>query len=192
MEVVLCLGLGMVLGHFAFLLGKFASAMITISLIAIYVSVGVGLKDGLIRLKSNPGLWAYLALPVLITLGSLGGGLSAVMLVRLDHRAAMAIGGGMAYYSLTAAMVTQKIGIQLGFVAFLANFLREILTFFTTPWLSRVSSLAPIALGAASTMDTTLGVMRRCLGEEYAIIAFVSGVILTLVVPFLLMLVLSL
>lgn len=189
--VVLSLAGGVGAGHFASLPGGLISKVITIALVAIYLSVGVGLKEGVAGLGANINKLAYLTVPIIIVIASVIGGMLGAVFLNLNSNVAGGIGGGVGYYSLTAAMITQKSGVEYGFIAFLTNFIREVLTFFLTPWLARLSNLAPIALGGASTMDTTLAVMKRYLGEDYAILAFISGVILTLIVPFLLMLLLS-
>lgn len=191
LSVMLFLALGITAGHFLTMRGDWVQYGITTSLIIIYISVGVGLKDGVNGIKSSPNKIAYLVIPVLILLGSMGGGLLSAVFVKMNPFVLGSIGGGVGYYSLTAAMITQKVGVEAGFIAFLANFLREVSTFFLTPWLVRISPLAPIALGGASTMDTTLAVMKRFLGEEYAILAFISGTLLTIMVPILLLFLLS-
>ncbi|MGE5416771.1 MAG: lysine exporter LysO family protein [Acidobacteriota bacterium] len=190
--VVVFLVGGILGGYFLRLDQQIISRVIDILLIAIYISVGAGLRAGLTGLKFHPGKALYLWVPVLITVGSVLGGLIAAKILGTGSFVTGAVGGGMGYYSLTAAILTQKGGAELGFVAFLANFLREVLTFFLTPVLARFSKLAPIALGGATTMDTTLAIIKRSLGEEYAILGLLSGAVLTLVVPLLLVFLLSL
>ncbi|MGE5404490.1 MAG: lysine exporter LysO family protein [Candidatus Saccharibacteria bacterium] len=190
--VVMCLVGGIFGGYSLPVKPQIISWVIDLSLIAIYVSVGAGLVAGLEGLKSQIGKARYLWVPVLITVGSVAGGLLAAKILGTGLLVTGAVGGGMGYYSLTAAILTQNGGAEPGFVAFLANFLREVLTFFLTPLLARFSRLAPIALGGATTMDTTLAVIKRSLGEEYAILGLLSGAVLTLVVPFLLVFILSL
>jgi uncharacterized membrane protein YbjE (DUF340 family) len=50
--------------------------------------------------------------------------------------------------------------------------------------------MAPIALGAATTMDVTLTVMRESLPDKYTLIAFFNGVILSFIVPLILLIIL--
>lgn len=189
--VILCLLGGIGLGAFYPLKNELLTWVINLALVAVYVSVGAGLKEGLAGLGTTPNKFAYLAVPILILTGSMLGGLAGAWLLDLKPLITAGIGGGTGYYSLAAAMITQKAGAELGFIAFMVNFFREALTFFLTPLLVRISPLAPIALGGATTMDTTLAVMKQSLGEGYVIIAFVSGAILTLAVPFMLMFLLS-
>jgi uncharacterized membrane protein YbjE (DUF340 family) len=71
-------------------------------------------------------------------------------------------------------------------VALLSNIFREVATLLTTPILVRYfGKLAGIASGGATAMDTTLPVISRYSGKEYAIIALFSGIVLTILVPFL-------
>ncbi|MEM4521378.1 MAG: LysO family transporter, partial [Candidatus Bathyarchaeia archaeon] len=43
---------------------------------------------------------------------------------------------------------------------------------------------APIAIGGATAMDTTLPIITRFCGQDSIIIALTSGFILTLIAPF--------
>jgi uncharacterized membrane protein YbjE (DUF340 family) len=44
--------------------------------------------------------------------------------------------------------------------------------------------LGPVVAGGATAMDTTLPIITRSSGNEYGIIAVFSGVVLTVLVPF--------
>jgi uncharacterized membrane protein YbjE (DUF340 family) len=64
--------------------------------------------------------------------------------------------------------------------------MREVATLLMTPVLVKYfGKLAPIAAGGATSMDTTLPVIAKFTGTEYAIIAVFSGTVLTIIVPFL-------
>jgi len=65
-------------------------------------------------------------------------------------------------------------------------------TFTTAPILARhLFKLAPISVGGATTMDTTLPIVTRFTGKEYAMICVFNGIVLTLSVPVLVPLILS-
>ncbi len=73
---------------------------------------------------------------------------------------------------------------QAGTLAFLANVFRELISFITIPWLVRYArGTAAIAIGGATTMDTTLPILARSLSPNMAIAAFINGVIVSLLVP---------
>ena len=98
----------------------------------------------------------------------------------------MAVGAGFGYYSLSSVFITQLHSQSLGVVALLSNIFREVATLLATPLLvSYFGKLAGIASGGATAMDTTLPVISRYSGQSYAIIAVFSGIVLTILVPFL-------
>ncbi len=150
----------------------------------------------------NPNAWktlkkasfAVILVPISIVVGSLvGAGLFSLLLPRISVKDAVAIGAGFGYYSLSSIIITQIKGSTLGVIALLANLSREIITLIFAPLFVRLfGKLAPIASGGATAMDTTLPMVARFSGKEYAIIAFFSGIVLTVLVPILVPFILSL
>ena len=102
-------------------------------------------------------------LPVMTILGTLAGCAAASLI--LGHRQlsdCLAIGSGFGYYSLSSIFITQYRGAELGTIALLANIFREILTLLCAPLLAKYfGKLAPISVGGATTMDTTLPIITR-------------------------------
>lgn len=137
--------------------------------------------------------WKIVLVPAIVVLGTLlGAGLVAHFLPGISWQEGMAVGAGFGYYSLSSILISQMHSDRLGVVALLANIMREMLTLLLTPLLARhLGRLAPIAAGGATAMDTTLPIISRFTGSEYAIIAVFSGLVLTVLVPFLLLLLLG-
>jgi len=116
----------------------------------------------------------------------LGVGLVSFFIPDLNVRECLAVGCGFGYYSLSSVLITQIHGETLGAIALLSNISREIVTLLATPIMARYfSKLAFIASGGATAMDTTLPVITKFVGKEYAIVAVFSGTVLTLLIPFL-------
>jgi len=144
---------------------------------------------------SDKNSWKVLAthnykiiwVPVTIVVGTLlGAALAAAILPTLTLRESLAVGAGFGYYSLSSVFITQLHSQTLGVVALLSNIFREVATLLITPILVRFfGNLAGIASGGATAMDTTLPVISRYSGKEYAIVAVFSGIVLTILVPFL-------
>jgi len=104
---------------------------------------------------------------------------------------AIAVGSGFGYYSLSSVLITEVSGETLGVIALLSNIIREIITLLFTPVFARYfGKLAPISSGGATAMDTTLPIITKYIGADYAIISVFSGVVLTILVPFLIALIL--
>ena len=126
-------------------------------------------------------------LPLLTVLGTLAGCAAVAWLLPERHLAGcLAIGSGFGYYSLSSIFITEMKGAELGTIALLANIMREIITLLCAPLLSRwFGPLAPISVGGATSMDTTLPIITRAAGEEYSVVAVFHGVAVDFSVPFL-------
>jgi len=153
-------------------------------LLLVGVDIGASPHTGrLLRQVSRQMLVA----PVVAVVGTLAGvALASILLPSIRVRDAMAVGAGFGYYSLSSILVTQLRGEALGVVTLLANILRELLTLVLAPLMARVfGSLGPVVAGGATAMDTTLPVIVKSSGLEYTMVAVWSGLVLSLLVPFL-------
>ncbi len=126
-------------------------------------------------------------IPLGVIVGTFAGtAIASLFLPDLKLKEVLAVGAGFGYYSLSSLFITQLSGETLGVIALLSNISREIFTLLATPLLVQYfGKLAGIASGGATSMDTTLPVITRYSGKEWSIISVFSGVILTLLVPFL-------
>ena len=127
-----------------------------------------------------------LLLPLFIACGSILGALVASFVIGISPAYAMAIGAGFGWYSLSGIMLTTMVGADIGTMALLSNVFREILSIMLLPFVVRYfGKVAAVAPGGATTMDTTLPFVVKYAGSEMSIIAFVSGVVLSILVVFL-------
>ena len=162
------------------------SSFIILCTLMFFVGISIGSDTN--TLKSfrsvNPRL---MMLPVMTIFGTLAGTAAASAL--LPHRHlfdCLAIGSGVGYYSLSSIFITQYKGAELGTIALLANILREILTLLCAPLLAKYfGKLAPISMGGATTMDTTLPIITRTSGQDYVIVSIFHGFCVDFSVPFL-------
>ena len=150
------------------------------------VGIGIGSDSGILSSfrKVNPRL---MLLPLMTIFGTLAGTAAAALL--LPHRHlfdCMAIGSGFGYYSLSSIFITEYRGAELGTIALLANIMREILTLLCAPLFARwFGKLAPITLGGATTMDTTLPIITRASGQDFVVVSIFHGFCVDFSVPFL-------
>ena len=132
-------------------------------------------------------LCVNIILTVMTILGTLAG--CAVVSLFLSHRSpsdCMAVGSGFGYYSLSSIFITEYKGAELGTIALLSNIMREIIALLCAPLLVKFfGKLAPISVGGATTMDTTLPIITRCSGQEFVIVSIFHGFIVDFSVPFL-------
>ena len=98
----------------------------------------------------------------------------------------LAVGSGFGYYSLSSIMISQSLGAELGTIALLSNIVRELITLLGAPLLVKMfGKLAPISAGGATTMDSTLPVIMRTLGEDFVLVSMFHGFLVDFSVPFL-------
>jgi uncharacterized membrane protein YbjE (DUF340 family) len=126
-----------------------------------------------------------LALPVVSALGSLVGVATMAHIVwGYPLRQACALGSAFGWYSLSGPLMTALAGPEVGAVAFLADVLRELTALVMIPLVVRfVGSAEAVALGGATTMDTTLPILAQTTDGEATPLAFAHGAMLALVVP---------
>lgn len=132
----------------------------------------------------NPRL---LLLPFVTIIGTL----VATFLISfvLPHRSpsdCMAVGSGFAYYSLSSIIITEARGAELGVIALMSNIIRELSALIFAPFFVRYfGKFAPISVGGATTMDTTLPVVAKYSGQEFVVISILHGLIVDFSVVFL-------
>jgi uncharacterized membrane protein YbjE (DUF340 family) len=134
--------------------------------------------------RINP---VFYLLPLSTIIGTLGGcALISFMLPERTIAEIMAVGSGFGYYSLSSIFITEYKGAELGTIALLSNIIREIIALLFAPFFVKYfGKLAPIAVGGATTMDTTLPVILKFSGKEFLVVSLFSGFVLDLSVPFL-------
>lgn len=158
------------------------------ALCALMFCVGLGIGNDPQTIRNFRSLNPKLVfLPVMTILGTLAGAYAASLVI--PHRTVpecLAVGSGFGYYSLSSIFITEYKGAELGTVALMSNIIREIITLLAAPLLVRwFGNLAPISSGGATTMDTTLPVITRYSGNEFAVVSIFHGFVVDFSVPFL-------
>lgn len=151
----------------------------------LFVGLGIGLNPEM--KKEVRSLSPRMALLPVVTI--IGSWLGALLIWTVLHRTlsdCMAINSGFAYYSLSSIFITEYRGAELGTIALLANIIREILTLLGAPLMARwFGPLAPISVGGATTMDTTLPILSQTVGQRYIALSIYHGFVVDFTVPFL-------
>ncbi|GED43522.1 lysine exporter LysO family protein [Cobetia marina] len=132
----------------------------------------------------------FIALTVMAS--SLLGGLLAAPLLALDWNQGMAMSAGFGWYSLSGILIGDQLGPILGGAAFFNDLSRELLAFLLIPMtIQRFTPLA-IGFGGATSMDFTLPVIQQTGGVACVPVAVVSGFLLSLASPPMILFLLSL
>ncbi|MFY0992047.1 lysine exporter LysO family protein [Halomonas sp. C05BenzN] len=133
-----------------------------------------------------------LAIATVLALTSLAGGLLVAPLLGMAWNQGLAMAAGFGWYSLSAILIGDQLGPLLGGVAFFHDLTRELLAFVLIPLVIRRHAALAIGYGGATSMDFTLPVIQQHGGVACVPIAVVSGFILSLLSPPLILFFLSL
>jgi uncharacterized membrane protein YbjE (DUF340 family) len=119
---------------------------------------------------------------VIIVSSMVGGVLSAVVL-DIDLFKALAMASGFGWYSLAGILMGDAFGPVYGGASFMIELLRELVALVLIPMLIRTKPCTSIGYAGATAMDFTLPVIQTTGGVRCVPIAIVSGFILSLLVP---------
>lgn len=156
------------------------------------VGVGVGADSRALQALKSFNLRIFLV-PLTTIIGTaIGVSFIYLIIPGLSFKDVHAVGAGYGYYSLSSIIITETYSKSLGVVALLANVMREIITLLAAPLMAiYFGKIAPICSGGATSMDTTLPIITKASGKEYAIISLFHGIVLTILVPIIVSLILS-
>jgi len=165
------------------LLNEASSVMLLLLLFCVGIDMGRN-KEAFFQIKRMG--FRILLIPASVVVGSLLGGAVGALIMQTSLREGLAITAGLGWYSLSGLLLTEAGNPIAGTVSFLANIFREILTFVVVPVVAvRLNYASAIAPGGATSMDTTLGIISKHTDGQTAVLAFVNGVVCTLIVPLL-------
>ncbi len=187
-KILLVLAVGVLSGLFIIPDSLYNSTgiLLDVGLCILLFSVGVDIgsnKDIFKNLK-NVG-FKLLIVPAATVLGSLFGGILCSILFKMNLFGSLAVASGFTWYTLSAIIIT-PVSAELGTIAFLTNVFREIIAFISIPFIAKhIGYLETIAVGGAISMDTGLPIITRNTSQEVVIISFISGIIISLMVPIL-------
>ena len=163
-----------------------------IILLALLFLIGIQLRNSGLSLRqillNKHGI---IIAGVILSTSLIGGLIAALFLdIPLNHGLAMASGFG--WYSLAGILMGDALGPVYGGAAFLNELMRELVALLLIPTLIHRYPVTSIGYAGATAMDFTLPVIQNCGGIRCVPIAIVSGFILSLLVPFLMLFFVSL
>lgn len=179
--------LGVVCGHFLFsaeLVAWIDQIMpYALWMLIFFIGIEIGTNKTVFR-KIREYNVRILVVPVAVALGSISAGMLAGLFMGQPLHEAGAVASGMGFYSVSAVILREMGSAQLGTVAFLTNLIRETLAILLIPLVAKYfGKYAAIAPSGATAMDTTLPVIAKATDQETALIAVITGVVLTGLVP---------
>lgn len=184
--------IGGMLGGYFLGFGEVIEITPVIAILLFLVGFSSGNDNELLSKGFSKNVKHYL-FPLISLVGSIVGGLVVATLVQsIELQDALLVALGMGYYSVPSILVTTQVGVYAGSLLLVSNILREIIILIAAPLLVKVfGKSAPIAVGGATTMDVSLPLISKYSGKDYVLPSFINGFILTLSVPILISLIIS-
>lgn len=185
----LCIAIGVAAGYFVNIgnIDTLQDYLLSGALMLLYICAGItmGANRSVFTYLKTLGFKVLFISGAVLT-GSIVGGTISGLFLKLPLHLSVISAGGMSFYSLTGAFMTQMYGVETGTYGFIVNMMREFFTILFLPLLVRISRGSPIAVGACAAMDTVLVPITRVVGPELGLVSLITGSILTFVVPLLL------
>jgi len=165
----------------------------TVFLYILLFIIGLQMADSghdLARFFTRPSL---LVVPLVTIVGTLAGSLGTLAFDGMTPGRSFALASGFGWYSLSGVLIANLGDPMLGAASFLSNLLRETLAFLAVPLLRLTGRPeSGIGVAGATSMDVTLPVIGDAWGPSFIPLSVAHGVILSLLVPFLVPLFMSL
>ena len=117
-------------------------------------------------------------------IGSLVGAFICGLILPLSVKEMLAVGAGFGWYSLAPGIILEAGLAQASAVAFMHNVMREILGIIFIPLVAKkVGYVETIALPGAAAMDVCLPIVEKSTSGNIAVYSFISGLVLSALVP---------
>lgn len=195
LKIILAVAAGIGVGYFALPseILQYTDYILDIGLCLLLFFVGIDIgknKDVLDKIRKIG--FRVLLVPVMIIIGSIFGSIVAGFILGMPMNEAGAVGAGLGWYSLSSMMLATY-SSKLSALAFISNVTREIIALLTIPLIAKyLGDIESIAPAGATSMDTSLPLIAKSTNPQTAIIAFISGVIVSTSVPILVSIIIKL
>lgn len=149
------------------------------------VGIDIGSNKGIFKDLKKHG-FKILLIPLSTIIGTLLGGLICSLIFKMRINIGFSIVSGFGWYSLSGIMLSKLAGVEIGAISFLSNVFRELLAVLAIPLIAKkLNKASCISIAGATSMDSTLPLISQSTDEETVLISFISGAVLTILVPIL-------
>lgn len=145
--------------------------------------IGIQLRNSGLTLRQILLNKQGMAIASLVIMTCMLGGVIAGFLLDIPLYQALAMSSGFGWYSLAGILMGDAFGPVFGGASFLIELMRELVALVAIPLLIRSYPCTSIGYAGATAMDFTLPVIQTTGGVRCVPIAIVSGFILSVLVP---------
>ncbi|GAK15065.1 LOW QUALITY PROTEIN: putative surface protein [Vibrio sp. JCM 19053] len=148
-----------------------------------YFFIGIQLRNSGLTLRQILLNKQGMAIAAVVIATCMLGGVLAAVLLDLPLYQALAMASGFGWYSLAGILMGDAFGPVFGGASFLIELMRELVALVAIPLFIRSYPCTAIGYAGATAMDFTLPVIQTTGGVRCVPVAIVSGFILSLLVP---------
>jgi len=182
-KLILVVGSGLVLGlALPFDLSWVDTASEWILFLLLFF-IGIQLRNSGLTLRQILLNKHGMVIALVIIASSMVGGLISALILDIDIYRGLAMASGFGWYSLAGILMGDAFGPVYGGASFMIELLRELVALILIPLFIRTRPCTSIGYAGATAMDFTLPVIQTTGGVRCVPIAIVSGFILSLLVP---------
>ncbi|ELB2872178.1 LysO family transporter [Vibrio alginolyticus] len=145
--------------------------------------IGIQLRNSGLTLRQILLNKQGMAIAAVVIATCMLGGVLAAVLLDLPLYKALAMASGFGWYSLAGILMGDAFGPVFGGASFLIELMRELVALVAIPLFIRSYPCTAIGYAGATAMDFTLPVIQTTGGVRCVPVAIVSGFILSLLVP---------
>ncbi len=154
--------------------------------------IGIQLRNSGLTLRQILLNKHGMVIALVIVVSSLIGGVISALLLEISIYKGLAMASGFGWYSLAGILMGDAFGPVYGGASFMLELLRELVALILIPILISRKPCTAIGYAGATAMDFTLPIIQTTGGVRCVPIAIVSGFILSLLVPVLMLFFVSL
>lgn len=194
--ILLAIIAGMLMGRFVPAMAGFDATLgttINVGLCLLLFSIGLdlGMEESGTQNVKAVGARAFV-FPAVTAVSTLLAGMLGGLLLGMNVAESMAVVSGFSWYTLAPGLIMDAGFLQAGAIALLSNILREVFSFIFVPIVAKnIGYIESIGMPGAAAMDVCLPIVERSTGADVAVYSLMSGMVLSLMVPFLAPLILT-
>ncbi len=188
--------IGMLLGYFV-IRNVFAGNMhvfenaaglgikIGLCLLLVFIGVDLGIEGTVVNNFKAVGLRIF-AIPLAVIVGTLSAAFIMSFFLDLTVRESLAIGAGFGWYTLAPGIIMEAGHMTASAVCFLHNVMRELFAILLIPLVAKkIGFVETVGLPGSAAMDVCLPIVEKATRGDIAVYSFISGAILSILVPIL-------
>ena len=158
--------------------------IVGLCILLFFVGVDIGIEGTVVQNFKKVGL-RILIFPFAILLGTFLFAMLASVFLPISVKESLAIGAGLGWYTL-APVILAEYSTSLSAISFIHNVARELLGIIFIPIVAKkIGYVECTALPGAAAMDVCLPVVEQATKGDIVVYSFVSGVVLSIMVPIL-------